>query len=203
MGLCTVQPITLSKLPNASTLLTKPSLPLRQKTPFTPTAALLYRSICLRNLLPRATTSEETSSGASQIFDEKRDGVTVLDDYKAADKNGFNETSVNEDPKEELPSDEQGLSMDFMDKLNIKLDTNDTGSIVFYGVGAIAALWLTSAVIGAIDTIPLIPKLLEVVGLGYTVWFSSRYLLFKNNRDELAAKIEELKEQVLGSEEDS
>ncbi|MQL41646.1 hypothetical protein EI012_27460, partial [Escherichia coli] len=49
----------------------------------------------------------------------------------------------------------------------------------------------------------LFPKLLEVVGLGYTVWFSSRYLLFKKNRDELAAKIEKLKEQVLGSQETS
>jgi len=69
------------------------------------------------------------------------------------------------------------------------------------------------------------PKLLEVVGLAYTVWFTSRYLLFKvlislslidmcilvlprlikfvnvqQNRDELATKIEELKEQIFGSE---
>lgn len=77
------------------------------------------------------------------------------------------------------------------------------------------------------------PKLMEVVGLGYTLWFSWRYLLFKvailreiwafifhrhddlisvliglllallqKNRDELATKIEELKQQVLGSNDD-
>ncbi|XP_061353496.1 protein CURVATURE THYLAKOID 1D, chloroplastic [Gastrolobium bilobum] len=196
MGLCTVQPITLSKFPNASPFFRKPSIPLRQ-TPFTTTAALLSRSIFLRDLLPRATTSEETSNGASQFFDEKRDGVIILEDVKAADKNEFNETEVTEDTKEELPADEQGLSMDLLDKLNF--DTDDTGSLVLYGGGAIVAVWLTAAVIGAIDSIPLFPKLLEVVGLAYTVWFSSRYLLFKKNRDELAAKIEELKEQVLGS----
>ncbi|MCE7766967.1 hypothetical protein GQL56_30545, partial [Pseudomonas putida] len=64
---------------------------------------------------------------------------------------------------------------------------------------AVTALWLTTAIVGAIDSIPLFPKLLEVVGLGYAVWFSTRYLLFKKNRDELAAKIEELKQEVLGS----
>lgn len=90
-----------------------------------------------------------------------------------------------------------------------QLGTNDTGSVVLYGAGALVILWLSSAVIGAIDSIPLVciklqlfqyfhpkinflnanrfwfifavqfPKLLEVVGLGYTVWFSTRYLLFK------------------------
>ncbi|KAF1873725.1 hypothetical protein Lal_00027763 [Lupinus albus] len=79
-------------------------------------------------------------------------------------------------------------------------DADDAGSVVLYAGGAVSALWLTSVVIGAIDSIPLFPKLLEVVGLGYTVWFTSRYLIFKKNRNELIAKIEELKEQVLGSE---
>lgn len=78
-----------------------------------------------------------------------------------------------------------------------------------YGGAAVVALWLTSAIVGAIDSIPLVciklqmsifhtgiqlrnansylfdsflwqfPKVLEVIGLGYTVWFTSRYLLFK------------------------
>ncbi|XP_047152501.1 protein CURVATURE THYLAKOID 1D, chloroplastic, partial [Vigna umbellata] len=81
-----------------------------------------------------------------------------------------------------------------------QFDTNDTGSIVLYGGGVLTALWLTTAVVGAIDSIPLFPKLLEVVGLAYTVWFTSRYLLFKQSRDELATKIEEVKEQIFGSE---
>ncbi|KAK3128724.1 hypothetical protein QOZ80_6BG0465600 [Eleusine coracana subsp. coracana] len=32
-------------------------------------------------------------------------------------------------------------------------------------------------------------KLLEIVGLGYTIWFNARYLLFKKNRDELLSKL--------------
>ena len=40
--------------------------------------------------------------------------------------------------------------------LFLQFDTDDTGSIVVYGGGALVALWLTSAVIGAIDSIPLV-----------------------------------------------
>ncbi|MBA0870694.1 hypothetical protein Goshw_016071 [Gossypium schwendimanii] len=84
----------------------------------------------------------------------------------------------------------------------LQLDSGDGYSIILYGTGALFALWLASSLVGAIDSIPLFPKLMEVVGLGYTVWFSSRYLLFKKSREELGTKIEELKQQVLGSEDD-
>ncbi|KAG7991134.1 hypothetical protein I3843_02G060200 [Carya illinoinensis] len=57
------------------------------------------------------------------------------------------------------------------------------------------ALWFASAIVGAIDSIPL---LMEVVGLGYTLWFSYCYLIFKKNREELNAKIEEFNREVLG-----
>ena len=43
---------------------------------------------------------------------------------------------------------------------------------------------------------PLVPKLLELVGLGYTAWFVYRYLLFKSSREELLADIEELKKKI-------
>ncbi|CAJ1931324.1 unnamed protein product [Sphenostylis stenocarpa] len=193
MRICTVQPIPFSKLPNASPSLHKLS-PSHRLFRLTPTASLLSRSICLRNLLPRATPSDERSSGASQFFNEKRDGVIALEDVKAEDKNEFEKT---EDTKE-LPDEGQGLSFDLLDKLNF--DSNDAVSLALYGGGVSAALWLTSAVIGAIDSIPLFPKLLEVIGLAYAVWFTSRFLLFKQNRDELSSKIDELKEQIFGSD---
>ncbi|KAL6518586.1 hypothetical protein OROGR_019088 [Orobanche gracilis] len=65
--------------------------------------------------------------------------------------------------------------------------------------GGAVALWLASATVGAIDSIPLVPKMLELVVLGYTVWFSSCYLIFKENRDELFATVEQIKQEVLGS----
>ncbi|KAL5078988.1 hypothetical protein RYX36_007409 [Vicia faba] len=186
MAHCTIQPLTLSKLPNSFTSHHKPS--------FTPNRLLLSRSVFVRNV--RATASEKTSGGAGSFFNEKRDAVVTLE----ADKNGYSETVENGEPKEELPSDGETLPLDFLEKLNLKIDLNDTASLAVYGGGAIVTLWLTSAVIGAIDSIPVIPKLFEVVGLGYSLWFTYRYLLFKKNRDELSSVIEGLKEQVLGSE---
>ncbi|KAK9090272.1 hypothetical protein Sjap_023449 [Stephania japonica] len=52
----------------------------------------------------------------------------------------------------------------------------------------------------AIDAIPQVPKVLQLVGLGYSVWFSYRYLIFKDNRGELLAKINELKKEIIGED---
>ncbi|KAF7829293.1 Protein CURVATURE THYLAKOID 1D, chloroplastic [Senna tora] len=230
MELCTVQAnhAFSAPIPSSSLLLPKSSLSLRQ-TPLIRTAGnMLSRSISLSRVLPRATTSD----GASQFVDEKRDGAIILEDVQTTNNNALNGIVATEEAKEESPVDEQVQPFDFAEKLNVKtgitnsafvlgmqafavmhfivlytpilssFDTDDTGSILLYGGGAIVVLWLASAVVGAIDSIPLIPKLLEVVGLSYTLWFTYRYLLFKKNRDELGAKFEELKEQILGSEDD-
>ncbi|ESQ37747.1 hypothetical protein EUTSA_v10029019mg [Eutrema salsugineum] len=52
-------------------------------------------------------------------------------------------------------------------------------TVLIYGGGAIVAVWLSSIVVGAINSVPLLPKVMELVGLGYTGWFVYRYLLFK------------------------
>eukprot|EP00252_Welwitschia_mirabilis_P026517 TRINITY_DN872_c0_g1_i1.p1 TRINITY_DN872_c0_g1~~TRINITY_DN872_c0_g1_i1.p1 ORF type:complete len:172 (+),score=31.96 TRINITY_DN872_c0_g1_i1:136-651(+) len=72
-------------------------------------------------------------------------------------------------------------------------------SVAIYGGGALLAVWISSIVVGAINSVPLLPKVMELVGLGYTVWFGYRYLLFKSNRRELAQDIEEIKRKITGS----
>ncbi|KAI3747590.1 hypothetical protein L6452_10099 [Arctium lappa] len=174
----------------------------------------------------KATSSEETSSGANQYVKEEPD-IVNYSSIKATtpDQEASNETNqyVEEEPESEVTDDEvqpeeksgfggfglfkdddnvandQFPQFDFLNQLKVELDFEDSFSIGLLSVGGIAALWLTASIVGAIDNIPLFPKLMEVVGLGYTIWFSSRYLLFKRNRDELASKIEEIKQQVLGS----
>ncbi|KAI8536389.1 hypothetical protein RHMOL_Rhmol10G0253200 [Rhododendron molle] len=71
-------------------------------------------------------------------------------------------------------------------------------SALLVDVVSLIALWLATAVVGAIDSIPVFPKVMEVVGLSFTIWFSTRYLLFKENREELFAEIEEIKQKVIG-----
>ncbi|VAI84994.1 unnamed protein product [Triticum turgidum subsp. durum] len=76
----------------------------------------------------------------------------------------------------------------------------DKPTFLLYSGGAVVALWLTTVVVGAINSVPLLPKLLELVGLGYTGWFVYRYLLFKESRKELATDIESLKKKIAGTE---
>ncbi|VAI84240.1 unnamed protein product [Triticum turgidum subsp. durum] len=81
----------------------------------------------------------------------------------------------------------------------LQLGLKEMATYVIYGTGAFFAGWVLSAVVSAIDSIPLLPRILEMVGLGYTVWFSSRYLLFKDSREELFAKAYDLKTRIVGS----
>ncbi|KAK9147335.1 hypothetical protein Scep_006092 [Stephania cephalantha] len=73
-------------------------------------------------------------------------------------------------------------------------------TVIVYGGGAIVAVWLSSILVGAINSVPVLPKILELVGLGYTGWFVYRYLLFKSSRKELAEDIETLKKKIAGTE---
>lgn len=72
-------------------------------------------------------------------------------------------------------------------------------TVLIYGGGALLALWISSIIVAAINSVPLLPKLMELIGLGYTGWFVYRYLLFKSSRKELASDVEELKKKITGS----
>ncbi|MEO0538044.1 MAG: CAAD domain-containing protein [Cyanobacteria bacterium P01_A01_bin.123] len=64
---------------------------------------------------------------------------------------------------------------------------------------AAIAVRLTLAILGALNGIPLLPALLELIGLGYTAWFVYRYLWRAANRQELVENFNSLKDQVLGN----
>nr|GEW07855.1 protein curvature thylakoid 1A, chloroplastic-like [Tanacetum cinerariifolium] len=78
--------------------------------------------------------------------------------------------------------------------------TENKPMVVIYGVGAVIGVWLASTVVDAINGFPVVPKFMELIGLGYTGWFIYRYLLFKSTRKELADDIEALKKKIIGSE---
>lgn len=64
--------------------------------------------------------------------------------------------------------------------------------------GSIVAVKLTLAILASVNDIPLLAPSLELIGLGYSVWFVYRYLLRASNRKELSEDFNALKEQVLG-----
>ncbi|XP_011097492.1 protein CURVATURE THYLAKOID 1D, chloroplastic [Sesamum indicum] len=155
-----------------------------------------------RNLSLRST-SEETSAGTTPyVKDEpKPDSVITEGDSQPLRNEEDYDSQQNEAPQEGSLLENLEL-FKFLEDLDIKFDYEDTYSILVFGGGGAVALWLLAAVVSAIDSIPVFPKVLELVGLGYTLWFSSRYLVFKKNRDELVAKIEQIKQQVLGSKDE-
>jgi hypothetical protein len=71
-------------------------------------------------------------------------------------------------------------------------------------IGLIVAVLITVklilALVDAIDDIPLVAPIFELIGLGYTAWFVYRYLLSAASRQELSQEIQALKNQVFGTE---
>ena len=64
--------------------------------------------------------------------------------------------------------------------------------------GAFLSVKLTLAVLEAINDVPVLAPLFELIGLIYSGWFVYRYLLKASNRSELASEMSALKDQVLG-----
>ncbi len=65
-------------------------------------------------------------------------------------------------------------------------------------LSAIVTLKVVLALVGAINDIPLLAPLFELIGISYSGWFTFRYLLKASTRQELSAEINTLKNQVFG-----
>eukprot|EP00262_Sarcandra_glabra_P018647 TRINITY_DN6774_c0_g1_i1.p1 TRINITY_DN6774_c0_g1~~TRINITY_DN6774_c0_g1_i1.p1 ORF type:complete len:172 (+),score=17.20 TRINITY_DN6774_c0_g1_i1:92-607(+) len=78
-----------------------------------------------------------------------------------------------------------------------KLD--DKYAVTSLGLAAVIALWASSGMLSAIDRLPLVPGVLELVGIGYTGWFAYRNLVFKPDREALITKIKDTYKEVIGS----
>lgn len=74
---------------------------------------------------------------------------------------------------------------------------------IIYVLGAIftalVALKIALGLIEFVTGLPLSGGLLELVGIGYSVWFANRYLLNAETRQELSQKVDELKQEVVGA----
>lgn len=63
---------------------------------------------------------------------------------------------------------------------------------------ALVSFKLLLAIVDAINDIPLLPSLLELVGIGYITWFIYRYMLNARSRQELSDQINQIKAEFLG-----
>jgi len=71
-----------------------------------------------------------------------------------------------------------------------------TLGIILLGIVSVKIL---VAILAAINDIPLLAPMLQLVGLSYSAWFVWRYLWKASNRQELLSEFEALKNQIFGS----
>lgn len=57
--------------------------------------------------------------------------------------------------------------------------------------GSVVTLVVASAVVSALDKIPVLPSALELIGLAYTSWFVYRFLLQEETREELKEEVQD------------
>ncbi|KAL6285699.1 hypothetical protein ACE6H2_010089 [Prunus campanulata] len=81
---------------------------------------------------------------------------------------------------------------------NVWDNSEDRPGLVGLGFAAIVAFWASSNLITAIDKLPLIPSVLEFVGILYSSWFIYRYLLFKPDREEFFQIVNKSVSDILG-----
>jgi hypothetical protein len=67
-------------------------------------------------------------------------------------------------------------------------------------MSGVVTVKVTLAVLDAIDDIPLLSAVFELVGIGYTAWFVYRYLLKVETRKQLVEEFNALKAQVVGKD---
>ncbi|XP_028797831.1 protein CURVATURE THYLAKOID 1B, chloroplastic-like [Neltuma alba] len=75
----------------------------------------------------------------------------------------------------------------------------DKYAVTTVAAAGVVALWGSTGVISAIDRLPLIPGVLEVVGIGSAGWFAYKNLIYKPDREALLQKIKETYNEIIGS----
>ncbi|GAB2271884.1 hypothetical protein Dimus_006713 [Dionaea muscipula] len=75
----------------------------------------------------------------------------------------------------------------------------DKYAVISLALAAGIVLWGSTGLVAAIDRLPVVPGVFELVGIGFTGWFTYRNLIFKPDREELIAKLKELYKEILGS----
>ena len=73
----------------------------------------------------------------------------------------------------------------------------DRIAVIGLGIAAIVGFWAASNFVTAIDRLPLIPGVFELIGILFSSWFVYRYLLFKPNRKELLQAINKTLSDIL------
>ncbi|KAG4940080.1 hypothetical protein AAZX31_16G016100 [Glycine max] len=104
--------------------------------------------------------------------------------------------ATGEAPAEAAPTEVPEIVKTLQETWDKVDDKYAVSSLALVGV---VALWGSVGLISAIDRLPLIPGILEIVGIGYTGWFVYKNIVFKPDREALVRKVKETYNEILGS----
>ncbi len=142
------------------------------------------------------------SASAAETPALETPAATVLTDTPAAKVSAWNESVASSQPDNQV----QQIAQQVLD-IFAKLPDYLGGFFKQYSkplttLGLIVAILLSIRVLFAVldvfNSIPLLGSTFELVGIGYAIWFVSRYLLTSSSRQELNEQLKTLKEQVAG-----
>ncbi|MBD2418292.1 CAAD domain-containing protein [Anabaena cylindrica FACHB-243] len=93
--------------------------------------------------------------------------------------------------------------VDFLDQLPNYLgsffDKNKQALLTFGLIlSAIVTVKVAIAVLDAIHGVPLLAPIFEIIGIIYAIWFTFRYLIKAETRQELVHKVNSFKQQLIG-----
>jgi ABC-type transport system involved in cytochrome bd biosynthesis fused ATPase/permease subunit len=65
-------------------------------------------------------------------------------------------------------------------------------------LSAFVTVKVVIAVLNAINGVPLLAPIFEIIGIVYAIWFTFRYLIKSETRQELSYKVSSFKKQLIG-----
>jgi hypothetical protein len=159
---------------------------------------------------PKATESTEPAETTTAKVDQTEAAVATVVDQEPASKLAVTTDSAGAVSTDGADSEETASQQIFKDLVN-KLkelwqkvasmsssEQKPNLTIVAIVVLVILSLILAAKILEIVDNAPLLEPFFELVGIGYSIWFVWRYLLFANTRQELVENVKGIKSKILG-----
>jgi hypothetical protein len=147
---------------------------------------------------PTKTVDQTVAAEVEAIESEPAAELTLATDA-AADV-----TAASVESTESTETASQQIFKDLVSKLKElwqKVSSNEQKpklNTIAIAVLVILSLILASKILEIVDNAPLLEPLFELIGIGYSIWFVWRYLLFANTRQELVDNVKGIKSKILG-----
>jgi len=83
------------------------------------------------------------------------------------------------------------------DDLTAKWEASDEKpTIIFFGFSALLALYFTNGIVGAVDKLPLLSTIFELIGMGFTGYTAYRFFLVPGEKETITSTVSSFAKKV-------